>query len=389
VVHQLPIATANCREGSCHRQSMEAMHEGSPQASTLAGLTGFSSEGATSLMGGHGECSFKDLDLAHFVTQAVHGQLAALGNRYEAVRSAMQSQIVQDQLTVQTESYRQLERDSFLLRQQVEAMTQHIAAHRQRMVSQQSPLPTAFVHIPPPAHIPPPPGLETVRPSSPFQSEGSHGTVVAQAEVMSEQLPASSQLNAPAGAHNPWATFPPQKGLSPEAPLSDGDVAGELRNILAATQQFPQLQHAAANLGASAAGSDSPHRCTTPPINIENQNGSRSSTPSTAVDVSFNITLRRSDDMPLGIEVQPNVSRKFLAVERVLPGSVVEAWNRQCAGELREIRPGDRVISVNGFEDVELMRGECVNKRVLKLALVRPGATEDSISEMEDEDASV
>ena len=31
-----------------------------------------------------------------------------------------------------------------------------------------------------------------------------------------------------------------------------------------------------------------------------------------------------------------------LLVERVLPGGAVEAWNRQCPGDFREIRPGDR-----------------------------------------------
>lgn len=405
-MHQFPRATADHCEGTeafaCRAQHMEAGHEGRPQATTALG-------------GVRQECSSEDPGIPHFVMQAVHQRLDrdlasrynAMGSRYEAAflslfrEQARRCAEVEDQLSARTESYRLLHRESFLLRHQVEAMTQHIFAHRQRMVSQQLPQqPSLAYMLPPPevsqqlpqppslAYMPPPPGLEAVRPSSPSLAEqagGSYRTAATQAEVMPEQQTAPSPLKTPTGLHNPWATYSPQKGHLPD---SEGDVANELRIILAAKQHCQQLQHAAAALSPSVVGSESPLRCSTPPTSIENPNGSRSSTPSTECDVSFNITLRRSDDMPLGIEVQPNANRKFLAIERILPGSVVDAWNRQCAGELREIRPGDRVISVNGFEDVELMRSECVNKRLLKLALVRPGATEDSISELEDEDAS-
>lgn len=30
-----------------------------------------------------------------------------------------------------------------------------------------------------------------------------------------------------------------------------------------------------------------------------------------------------------------------LLVEKILPGGAIEAWNKQCPGEIREIRPGD------------------------------------------------
>ena len=30
-----------------------------------------------------------------------------------------------------------------------------------------------------------------------------------------------------------------------------------------------------------------------------------------------------------------------LLVEKILPGGAIEAWNKQCPGEVREIRPGD------------------------------------------------
>ena len=42
-------------------------------------------------------------------------------------------------------------------------------------------------------------------------------------------------------------------------------------------------------------------------------------------------------------------------VEKILPGGAIEAWNKQCPGEVREI-PGDRIVMINGHEDSEAMR---------------------------------
>mmetsp|Transcript_11419 Transcript_11419/g.21582 ORF Transcript_11419/g.21582 Transcript_11419/m.21582 type:complete len:287 (-) Transcript_11419:175-1035(-) len=82
----------------------------------------------------------------------------------------------------------------------------------------------------------------------------------------------------------------------------------------------------------------------------------------------FSLTLRRADTVPVGLHVQGDDG---LLVERILPGGAVEAWNRQCPGDYREIRPGDRIIKINGREDAEGMRSECLQKLLLKMTVQR------------------
>eukprot|EP00401_Gymnodinium_catenatum_P028085 CAMPEP_0117505622 /NCGR_PEP_ID=MMETSP0784-20121206/25478_1 /TAXON_ID=39447 /ORGANISM="" /LENGTH=447 /DNA_ID=CAMNT_0005301051 /DNA_START=78 /DNA_END=1421 /DNA_ORIENTATION=- len=103
--------------------------------------------------------------------------------------------------------------------------------------------------------------------------------------------------------------------------------------------------------------------------------GTKNKTPSTATPSSpgspFGLTLRRVDGMPLGLEVRPDDANSCLHVERVQPGTVADAWNKQCAGEQRVIMSGDRVISVNGARAPAAMRNECCQKLLLRLEVVR------------------
>merc|ERR1712187_887968 len=62
----------------------------------------------------------------------------------------------------------------------------------------------------------------------------------------------------------------------------------------------------------------------------------------------ISLTLRRAQGQPLGLQVRESVDFRTLVVESVQPGSVADAWNQQCAGEAREIKLGDRLVSVNG-----------------------------------------
>jgi hypothetical protein len=94
-------------------------------------------------------------------------------------------------------------------------------------------------------------------------------------------------------------------------------------------------------------------------------------TPGSADQSPIALTLRRVDGQPLGLEVRPDTDLSCLHVERIQPGTVVEAWNRQCKGEPRTILPGDRVVSVNGATKPDDMRKEFGQKLLLKLELVR------------------
>lgn len=75
--------------------------------------------------------------------------------------------------------------------------------------------------------------------------------------------------------------------------------------------------------------------------------------------------------MPLGLDVVGEDGVDSLLVEGIRLGGAVEAWNRQCHGDAREIRRGDRIVMINGAKDAEAMREECLNKHLLRMSVVR------------------
>lgn len=100
-------------------------------------------------------------------------------------------------------------------------------------------------------------------------------------------------------------------------------------------------------------------------------------TPSTPVHTpkgehrTFALTLRRADGVPLGLDVHGDAGSPYLSIGAIKPGGAVEAWNRQCAGDAREIRVKDRIVMVNGKEEADAMRAECMQKSLLKMTIVR------------------
>mmetsp|Transcript_113066 Transcript_113066/g.315948 ORF Transcript_113066/g.315948 Transcript_113066/m.315948 type:complete len:470 (+) Transcript_113066:85-1494(+) len=88
---------------------------------------------------------------------------------------------------------------------------------------------------------------------------------------------------------------------------------------------------------------------------------------------TFTLTLRRADNVPLGLEVEPEES--CLTVVAVRPGGAVEAWNRQGGGDAREIRAGDRIVAINGTEDIDAMSRECLTKHLLRMTVARAPST--------------
>jgi hypothetical protein len=75
--------------------------------------------------------------------------------------------------------------------------------------------------------------------------------------------------------------------------------------------------------------------------------------------------------VPLGLDVIGETNAEWLLVEGIRLGGAVEAWNRQCHGDAREIRRGDRIIMINGAEAAESMRQECLNKHLLRMTVLR------------------
>jgi len=89
----------------------------------------------------------------------------------------------------------------------------------------------------------------------------------------------------------------------------------------------------------------------------------------------FSFSLRKADGIDLGLKVSHREGDQALLVESMLPGSAVEAWNKQCAGgacQERAVMPGDRIVAVNdAVGDFEKMLEECRNKRLLRLTVAR------------------
>lgn len=95
------------------------------------------------------------------------------------------------------------------------------------------------------------------------------------------------------------------------------------------------------------------------------------STPTQPAQATFSLTLRRADNVPLGLDVVGEPETDWLLVEDIRLGGAVEAWNRQCHGDAREIRRGDRIIMINGAKDAESMQEECLKKHLLRMSVVR------------------
>lgn len=94
-------------------------------------------------------------------------------------------------------------------------------------------------------------------------------------------------------------------------------------------------------------------------------------------DKTFTITLRRADNVPLGLDVRGDAGAPNLVVEAVRVGGAIEAWNRQCAGDTREIRAGDLIIKINSAEDADSMREQCLSRLLVKMTVLRSaGAAE-------------
>lgn len=125
-------------------------------------------------------------------------------------------------------------------------------------------------------------------------------------------------------------------------------------------------------------GSDAPlGQLPTSPPRALSRHGSLPAVPEASAPAApaatFKLTLRRADNVPLGLDIRTGEEDKCLVVEAVRPGGAVEAWNRQCAGDMREIRAGDRIVNINGSEDAETMRKECLDKHLLRMTVMCGG----------------
>jgi len=271
-----------------------------------------------------------------------------------AMRHLQQQQLdrtsqLQSQLVACAEAHQQLQRENAMLRSGLEALMKHLTLvfGAPGMPGAQMPMPTG---APPGIPLVEPPGLAPVEPPSmpppaqpadPAQQPPAAEAQVskASAEVLPEDFhtPAGSPLPEAPSVAEDFGTGPsPKPALAaipgfPEGPTCDGTGSGDATPTLTSIVQ-PQ------------------------PLKAP----------------TFSLTLRRADNVPLGLDVVGESETDCLVVEDIRLGGAVEAWNRQCHGDSREIRRGDRIIMINGAKDAESMQDECLNKHLLRMSVVRP-----------------
>lgn len=86
---------------------------------------------------------------------------------------------------------------------------------------------------------------------------------------------------------------------------------------------------------------------------------------------TFQVILRRADNVPLGLDVRGDANETCLIVESVRAGGAVEAWNKQCTDTKRMIKTGDHIVKINDAEDSDSMREQCISKFLLRIVVAR------------------
>lgn len=193
--------------------------------------------------------------------------------------------------------------------------------------------------------------LDAAAPQTPIRGEGA-----------SKTLP---RLMAPPGL------APPEEAVTPEQPARSSSVSS-LRGAAGKKAERRSTS------GSRLAGLDTPSTAEGTPARASTDRSSPSTaspnplrSPATS---TFNLTLRRTADLPLGLKVRPHEHDgiRCLRVDKIQPDGMADAWNRSCPEESsRRLRQGDLLMSVNGVSVPEEMRAQCAQQLCLKLEILR------------------
>eukprot|EP00930_Biecheleria_cincta_P046956 TRINITY_DN3247_c0_g1_i1.p1 TRINITY_DN3247_c0_g1~~TRINITY_DN3247_c0_g1_i1.p1 ORF type:complete len:411 (-),score=95.47 TRINITY_DN3247_c0_g1_i1:81-1313(-) len=309
--------------------------------------------------------------------------------QYMQVQHQAKTEQLQGQLAACAESYRNLERENAMLRGSLEAVMKHLTVlYGAPPLMPQSPhdgphgasIAAAAAHAaaagnspffpPPPATAPPQaPGL--------LQDLGSDAAqrceTAPHPQAVASSSSSSVQTSAEASA---------EKDSSDARVKEDKEEDDDEEQLVSApeptTPRESRSQSPTLPTGDAQSSTDVTQEAATPagtgfePAIVARPvlGGQAAAAPTdTATTPQFSMTLRRADNVPVGLDVKGEDT--CLLVERVRAGGAVEAWNRQCPGALREIKPGDRIIMINDVEDPEGMRQECLTKHLLRMTVVR------------------
>lgn len=252
---------------------------------------------------------------------------------------------LQSQLLECAKAHQNLQRENATLRSGLEALMKHL---------------TMVIGAPPhgsmPAGVPPVVPPAAASPATAAASQAA--TAPKPSRALSRHISATSEAET-ADFHTPAGS-----------PLRDApSAAEELGGSNAAAPGLPPLPGFPAPPSTVGTGSErtQPQAASTP---------TNASEPPAQVP-TFSLTLRRADNVPLGLDIVGEPETNSLRVEDIRLGGAVEAWNRQCHGDAREIRRGDHIIQINSAKEADAMQEECLKKHLLKMSVIRgpiPGA---------------
>jgi hypothetical protein len=319
---------------------------------------------------------FKD-ELVREVTAAVREHIecktaAAVDQLWQKGQRAMQhlqeqqlkqTAALQSQLAACAEAHQQLQRENAMLRSGLEALMKHLT-----LVFGPPP------HVPgmqPPAVPPAPPSMPPVctptsstttqPPPSPTPFFPGPASASPQTPAVENPEPIGTPVVASASSQSP-CDFAAEDFHTPAGSPMIGkpSVADDLNAALSDSAPGPGLP--GFPIGVPSCGGTG-SECQSSPLSP--------TTPSGQLEATFSLTLRRADNVPLGLEVVGEPEADFLLVEAIRPGGAVEAWNRQCHGDSREIRAGDRILMINGAKEADAMRKECLERHLLRMSVAR------------------
>lgn len=94
-----------------------------------------------------------------------------------------------------------------------------------------------------------------------------------------------------------------------------------------------------------------------------------------AMPSAYSIQLDRSSGTRLGMSILEHVGQTLLVT--AVTGGLCEDWNFAHKGQDAQVRPGDRIVVVNGIKsNTHLLLEECKKQQELHMALLRPPCQE-------------
>jgi len=296
-----------------------------------------------------------------------------------------QTATLRAQLEAHADMQKKLERDNAMLRQALEALVTRLAGVLSQPQAAQAPS-----HSSPPPHpqhpsvLRCPPHLASVNPSQAAEFAAAAARAVNKAPnpvagPMSEM--AQPTASASTGTTNTVASAPARtvaktteakrvsfdskpENIEPEAETFH-TPAGSPQRAVQVSEGTSSSTNATAQLPSVVQLPSVPTMPGFPAAAAATQTPDQTSTP------TFQVILRRADNVPLGLDVRGDASETCLVVESVRAGGAVEAWNKQCPDNTRTIKAGDRIVKINDAENSDSMREQCINKYLLRISVVR------------------